>query len=48
MDAERDGERNRELLIRYLDENAAIMPRTALRYAIEKLERDERVHYMRL
>lgn len=42
------GKRNHELLIRYLDENAAIMPRTALRYAIEKLERGERVHYMRL
>lgn len=36
------GKRKRELLIGYLDENAAIMPRTMLRYAIEKLSEEER------
>lgn len=36
----------RERLIDYLDRNAAQMPRTMLRYAIEHLSPDERKHYL--
>lgn len=40
------GKREPEMLIDYLDEHAKDMPRTALRYAIEKLEPEVRRHYM--
>ena len=40
------GEKDRQLLLRFLDRHAAIMPRTALRYAIEHLDKDERNHYL--
>lgn len=33
-------------LLEFLDKHAATMPRTALRYAIEKLEPKKRAHYM--
>jgi len=35
-------------LVAFLDDNAATMPRTALRYAIEHLEPDARAHYRSL
>ena len=35
-------------LLRFLDKHAATMPRTCLRYAIEKLDKKEREHYMSL
>lgn len=40
------GKRHEPLLLRYLDENATKMPRTALRYAIERLAPDLRRHYL--
>lgn len=42
------GKRRRELLTDYLEENAAIMPRTMLRYAIEKLSKEERGRYLKI
>jgi 3-methyladenine DNA glycosylase AlkD len=36
---------DRALLIRFLDDNAARMPRTALSYAMEHLTPEQRVHY---
>jgi 3-methyladenine DNA glycosylase AlkD len=42
------GKRDRARLLAYLDEHAATMPRTALRYAIEHLDADTRSHYMQL
>jgi 3-methyladenine DNA glycosylase AlkD len=40
------GKRDRETLIAFLDAHAAVMPRTALRYAIEHFPPDERAKYM--
>lgn len=40
------GKRHEPLLLRYLDENAHKMPRTALRYAIERLSPSLRSHYL--
>lgn len=40
--------RNADAACRFLDTHAAIMPRTALRYAIERCPEDRRRHYMRL
>jgi 3-methyladenine DNA glycosylase AlkD len=37
---------DRDELRRFLDQHAAIMPRTALRYAIEHFEPAERKHYL--
>ncbi len=37
---------DRELLLDFLDQHAATMPRTTLRYAIEHLETSLRVHYL--
>jgi 3-methyladenine DNA glycosylase AlkD len=42
------GKRDEARLCRYLDTFAATMPRTALRYAIEKLPPDRRAHYLAL
>ncbi len=42
------GKHDRARLIAFLDDNAASMPRTALRYAIEHLEPDTRAHYRSL
>jgi hypothetical protein len=40
------GKKDRERLLRFLDEYAAAMPRTALRYAIEHLPKEQREHYL--
>ncbi|MDE6809531.1 MAG: DNA alkylation repair protein [Muribaculaceae bacterium] len=42
------GKKNREALINFLDRFAPSMPRTALRYAIEHLDKETRVHYMKM
>lgn len=42
------GRRDREVLRRFLDEYATVMPRTMLRYAIEHLDVTERAHYLAL
>ena len=42
------GDSNREKLIRFLDQHAAIMPRAALRYATEHFNKEERDHYLRM
>lgn len=42
------GKRDRGRLIEFLNRHAATMPRTALRYAIEHLDVDERSHYLGL
>lgn len=41
------GKRDRDLLLQFLDRYASVMPRTMLRYAIEKLSEAERQEYMR-
>lgn len=41
------GKKNLATLIQFLDKHAALMPRTMLRYAIERLTADERSHYMK-
>ena len=40
------GDIDRQLLVTFLDSHAATMPRTALRYAIEKFTPIERKHYL--
>lgn len=40
------GRRSRPRLLEFLDQHAATMPRTALRYAIEHLEKPDREHYL--
>jgi 3-methyladenine DNA glycosylase AlkD len=40
------GGKDRKRLISFLDEYAAVMPRTMLRYAIEHLDKDQRAVYM--
>ena len=40
------GKKDRQGLLRFLDQHAATMPRTALRYALEHFDKDERNHYM--
>lgn len=42
------GKQDRQRLLSFLDEHAATMPRTALRYAIEHLDKKQRDHYLRL
>lgn len=39
------GDVDRPRLLRFLDQHAATMPRTTLRYAIEHLDDDQREHY---
>lgn len=41
------GKRNVDLLYQFLDKHHQVMPRTMLRYSIEKLSDEERRHYMR-
>ncbi len=40
------GSNDRPKLLAFLDEHAAAMPRTMLRYAIEHLDKEQRTHYM--
>jgi 3-methyladenine DNA glycosylase AlkD len=40
------GDKDPKKLLGFLDKHAAIMPRTLLRYAIEKLTKKQREHYM--
>lgn len=40
------GKRDGQLLRQFLNKHAATMPRTALRYALEKLSNSEKVYYM--
>ena len=40
------GKKDEKQLIAFLDEHAASMPRTMLRYAIERLNPYERTHYL--
>jgi len=42
------GKQDRPRLLRFLDVHAATMPRTALRYAIEHLDTEQRRHYLGL
>lgn len=39
------GKKDRERLLRFLNEHAAAMPHTMLRYAMEHLDKDQRAHY---
>jgi 3-methyladenine DNA glycosylase AlkD len=40
------GKKDRQRLLSFLDKHAATMPRTALRYAIEHLDKEQRAHYL--
>lgn len=42
------GKKDRQKLLSFLDKHAATMPRTALRYAIERLDKKLRDHYLSL
>jgi 3-methyladenine DNA glycosylase AlkD len=42
------GEKDRQRLLGFLDLHAATMPRTLLRYSIERLDKKQRDHYMGL
>ncbi len=42
------GKKNQQVLIDFLDKNTSIMPRTALRYAIERLDKETRTHYLNI
>jgi 3-methyladenine DNA glycosylase AlkD len=40
------GKQDESRLLAYLDEHAATMPRTTLRYALERVDPEVRTHYM--
>jgi len=42
------GDKDREQLLRFLDQYAVSMPRVTLRYAIEKFDKKQREHYLKL
>ncbi|MDE6296819.1 MAG: DNA alkylation repair protein [Muribaculaceae bacterium] len=41
------GKRNKDLLLDFLEKNSTRLPRTALRYAIERLPEDERQYWLK-
>lgn len=41
------GKKNEKVLLRFLDSNYRHMPRTALRYAIERFDKKKKKHYMK-
>lgn len=41
------GKRNQKIEIDYLNKNYKMMPRTMLRYAIEKFPREERLYFLK-
>lgn len=41
------GKRNKELLVQFLEKHHKVMPRTMLRYSIEKFSDDERKYFMK-
>ena len=40
------GKKNEEVLVAFLEENYARMPRTALRYAIERMSEPDRQYWL--
>ena len=42
------GDKDKKRLLGFLDQHAATMPRTLLRYSIEKLEAKKRDYYLKL
>ncbi|KAA6347611.1 hypothetical protein EZS27_004941 [termite gut metagenome] len=42
------GKKDKDLLIQFLDKHTTVMPRTMLRYSIEKFDEEERKYYMNL
>jgi len=42
------GDKDKKRLLAFLDQYAAVMPRTLLRYSIEKLDKKLKAHYMDL
>jgi len=42
------GAKDRKRLLSFLDKHAATMPRVLLRYSIEKLDKNQREHYLKL
>jgi 3-methyladenine DNA glycosylase AlkD len=42
------GDKDRKGLLTFLDKHAETMPRVLLRYSIEKLDKDQRDHYMQM
>jgi len=42
------GDKDRKQLLEFLDKHAATMPRVLLRYSIEKLDKNQRDHYLKL
>jgi len=42
------GDKDKKKLMAFLDKHAATMPRTLLRYSIEKLDKKQKEHYMGL
>jgi len=42
------GKKNQEMLLQFLEKHAVTMPRTTLRYATEKLDKDARTRFMKM
>jgi 3-methyladenine DNA glycosylase AlkD len=42
------GDKDHESLVEFLEKHGAVMPRTALRYAIEHFDKKKKVYYMSL